>query len=230
MSETTEAQKTETPAAKSGKSVELGGLFAFKVGMSTVFNESGEAIPVTVLKYEPWIVSALKTQEKHGYTAVQIACRPQRASRATKASTNQFKSAGFENGAKLVRELRQDMPEGVEVGQRVEISSLKKGDLVKVTGTSRGRGFSGVVRRWDFAGGPATHGSGFHRKPGSVGNRTWPGRVIAGKRMAGHYGAETATVANLEIVDVLADESVLLIKGAVPGHRNALVELTKTEV
>lgn len=230
MSETTEAQTTETPTTKGGKTVELGGLFAFKVGMSTIFNESGEAIPVTVLKYEPWIVSALKTQEKHGYSAVQIACRPQRASRATKASTNQFKAAGFENGAKLVREMRQDKTDGIEVGQHVEINSLKKGDLVKCVGTSRGRGFSGVVRRWAFAGGPATHGSGFHRKPGSVGNRTWPGRVIAGKRMAGHYGAETATIANLEIVEVLVEESVLLVKGAVPGHRNGLVQLTKTKV
>ncbi|MGE0761828.1 MAG: 50S ribosomal protein L3 [Bdellovibrionales bacterium] len=220
MSETQETKKD-------GKSIQLGGLFAFKVGMSTVFNDKGEAVPVTVLKYEPWIVSALKTKEKHGYAAVQVACRPARASRGTKAGAAQLKGAGFENGAKFVRELRQTLPEGVEVGQRVEIDSLKKGDTVKVTGTSRGRGFSGVVRRWSFAGGPATHGSGFHRKPGSVGNRTWPGRVIAGKRMAGHYGAETSTVLNLEIVDVLPDESVLLIKGAVPGHRNSLVQLTK---
>lgn len=219
--------ETQQETKQDGKTIQLGGLFAFKVGMSTVFNEKGEAVPVTVLKYEPWIVSELKTQEKHGYTAVQIACRPAKASRSTKAGTTHLKKAGFENGAKFVREVRQALPEGTEVGQRVDIGSLKKGDVVKVTGVSRGRGFSGVVRRWAFAGGPATHGSGFHRKPGSVGNRTQPGQVLPGKRMAGHYGAENITVSGLEIVDVLPKESVLLVKGAVPGHRNTLIELTK---
>lgn len=219
-----ETQKTDNA---SSKSVQLNGLFAFKVGMSTIFNDKGEAVPVTVLKYEPWVVSAVLTQQKNGYEAVQLACRPRKSSQATKAQSQQLKAAGYENGAKLVREIRQALPEGVEVGQSLDLESVKKGDSVKVTGTSKGRGFSGVVRRWNFAGGPATHGSGFHRKPGSVGNRTWPGRVIAGKRMAGHYGAETVTTLNLEIVDVLPEESVLLIKGAVPGHRNSLVQLMK---
>jgi large subunit ribosomal protein L3 len=98
---------------------------------------------------------------------------------------------------------------------------------VKVTGRSRGRGFAGVVQRWNFNGGPATHGSGFHRKPGSVGNRTEPGRVMPGKRMAGHFGDETNTIRNIEIVDVMADEGVILVKGSVPGHRNSLIRLMK---
>lgn len=207
--------------------VKLNGLFAFKVGMSTVYNDSGEVVPVTVLRYEPWIVSQIKTKEKDGYEAVQLACRPARSSRAKNSLKTQLKAAGFENGAKLVREMRQDLPEGISVGQRLDLESLTKGDRVKVTGTSRGRGFSGVVRRWNFAGGPATHGSGFHRKPGSIGNRTWPGRVIPGKRMAGHYGNEATTVRNLEIVDVIPSENVVLVKGAVPGHRNSIVELVK---
>lgn len=219
-----ETQNTENAAAKS---VQLNGLFAFKVGMSTIFDDKGEAIPVTVLKYEQWVVSAILTQKNNGYEAVQMACRPRKATQALKAQAQQLKGAGYENGAKLVREIRQTLPEGVEVGQAIDLESIKKGDSVKVTGTSKGRGFSGVVRRWNFAGGPATHGSGFHRKPGSVGNRTWPGRVIAGKRMAGHYGAETVTTLNLEIVDVLPEENVLLVKGAVPGHRNSLVQLMK---
>ncbi len=221
MSETNETQTQDA------KSVQLNGLFAFKVGMSTMYDDKGEAVPVTVLKYEPWVVSAVRTPEKNGYAAVQIACRPQRAARATKAGTAAMKAAGFENGAKLVREIRQTLPEGVSVGQNVEIGSLKKGDQVKVTGTSRGRGFSGVVRRWSFAGGPATHGSGFHRKPGSVGNRTEPGRVMPGKKMAGHYGNEVVTVKNLQILDVLPEENVVLVRGSVPGHRNSLVQLMK---
>lgn len=207
--------------------VKLNGLFAFKVGMSTVYNDSGEVVPVTVLRYEPWIVSQIKTKERDGYEAVQLACRPARSSRAKNSLKTQLKAAGFENGAKLVREMRQDLPEGISVGQRLDLESLTKGDRVKVTGTSRGRGFSGVVRRWNFAGGPATHGSGFHRKPGSIGNRTWPGRVIPGKRMAGHYGNEATTVRNLEIVDVIPSENVVLVKGAIPGHRNSIVELVK---
>ena len=221
MAENQEKAKSE------GKTVQLNGLFAFKVGMSTVFNDSGEAIPVTVLRYEPWVVSAVKSKDKEGYSAIQLACKPQRASRATQPNSAQFKKAGFENGAKLVREMRVNIPDGIEIGMTVDLESLKKGDVLKVTGTSRGRGFSGVVRRWSFAGGPATHGSGFHRKPGSIGNRTWPGRVIAGKRMAGHYGAEAITVANLSVVDVIPSENVVLVKGAIPGHRNSLVKLMK---
>lgn len=214
-------------AKDSKKGVELNGLFAFKVGMSSTFDEKGEYVPVTVLRYEPWIVSQLMTQEKNGYAAVQLACRPQKASRATQGKSGHLKLAGFENGAEFVREIRQSLPEGIEVGQKVALTSLKKGDVVKVSGKTRGRGFSGVVRRWSFAGGPATHGSGFHRKPGSVGNRTWPGRVIAGKRMAGQYGNETITVLNLQIVDVIPEENVVLVRGAVPGHRNSLVQLMK---
>lgn len=218
---------SEAKEKSDSKAVMLNGLLAFKVGMSTVFNDAGEAVPVTVLKYEPWVVSEVKTKEKHGYEAVQLACGAQRATRSTKAMSSSLKKSGFEHGAKKVQEFRQDLPEGIEVGQRVEINSLKKGDVVKVTGTSRGRGFMGVVRRWAFAGGPATHGSGFHRKPGSVGCRTQPGQVLPGKKMAGHWGAETVTVKNLKIVDVIAEENVVLVAGAVPGHRHSLVKLVK---
>ncbi|MFT3724505.1 MAG: 50S ribosomal protein L3, partial [Hyphomonadaceae bacterium] len=111
--------------------------------------------------------------------------------------------------------------------RKLAIDSLKKGDVVKATGLSRGRGFQGPVRRWNFNGGPATHGSGFHRRPGSVGNRTWPGRVMPGKRMAGQWGNETATIRGLKIVDVLPEENVVLVRGSVPGSRNTLICLTK---
>src|SRR5512135_1305214 len=133
----------EKAAAKSDdKSVALTGLYAFKVGMTTLFDDNGESVPVTVLKYEPWIVSQVKTKEKDGYTAVQIACRPKRAMRTPSAEAKRMQKAGFEHGAQYVREIRQELPEGVEVGQRVDVGSLKKGDTVKVTGQSRGRGFS----------------------------------------------------------------------------------------
>lgn len=223
MSEQQETQETNT-----ANGVELGGLYAFKVGMSAVFNEQGERIPVTVLKYEQMVVSQLKTVDKDGYAAVQVAFVPSRASQVTNADKKRLTAAGFENGAKFVRELRLDeMPEGLSIGQKIALESLKAGDTVRLTAKSRGRGFSGAVRRWNFNGGPASHGSGFHRKPGSVGNRTWPGRVIPGKKMAGHFGDETVTVKNVEVVNVIPEESVLLVKGAVPGARNSLVRLMK---
>lgn len=219
------SEEVTTPSEK--QAVQLNGLYAFKVGMATVFDDRGESIPVTVLKVESWKVSQVKTKELDGYSAVQIACRPKRAGRTTEAERNHLKGAGFENGAMYVREIRQEIPAGATVGMTVDLETLKKGDKVKVTAPSRGRGFCGVVRRWSFAGGPATHGSGFHRKPGSVGNRTWPGRVMPGKRMAGHYGDETTTVRNIQVVDVIPEESVVLVKGAVPGARNTLVKLMK---
>lgn len=219
MSETTE--KTEAAS----DAVELNGLFTFKVGMSAIFEE-GERIPVTILKYEPMVVSQVKTKESDGYSSVQVAFVPSRASRVTGAQKKKLGKAGFENGARFVRELRANEV-SAQVGQKVALTSIKKGDTVKLTSKSRGRGFSGAVERWNFNGGPATHGSGFHRRPGSVGNRTWPGRVIPGKRMAGQYGDETTTIKKVEVVDVIAEENVVLVRGSVPGARNSLVRLMK---
>ena len=196
---------------------------------STIYKD-GVATPVTVLRYEPLIISQVKTEETDGYQAVQIAGSPKRAVRTGKAEKGHLKGAGFENGAYIVKEARQSVPEGATVGQKILISSLSEGDLVKITARSKGRGFAGTMKRFDFGGGPASHGSGFHRRPGSAGNRTWPGRVIPGKRMPGHYGNKNITVRNLKVVEVNADENVLFIKGAVPGARNTLVQLTKEAV
>ncbi len=221
--------RTETniaPSQGSSAKVQLKGLIAFKVGMTSVFGESGKVIPVTVLRYEPLVVSQVKRKETDGYEAVQVATHPRQSS---KALAGHLKKGGFENGARYTREIRQEVPAEVSLGNQVDLQSLKKGDLVSLTSNSRGKGFSGVVRRWNFAGGPASHGSGFHRKPGSVGNRTWPGRVMPGKRMAGHYGNEKVTVRNLEVIEILNEENVVLVKGAVPGSRNSLVTIMKVE-
>lgn len=211
--------------SKSG-GLKLNGLFAFKEGMATIYNDQGEAIPVTVLRYEPMIVSQIKTQEKDGYEAIQVACRVKKAKNSSASEVGHLKKAGLESGAQYVREIRQSVG-GAQLGAQVSIESLQPGDSVNLTGTSKGHGFTGVMKRWNFAGGPASHGSKFHRRPGSSGNRTWPGRVMPGKKFPGHYGDETITVKNVQVIKVIASENVLMVKGPVPGARNSLVRLVK---
>jgi large subunit ribosomal protein L3 len=226
-----EATKTgvESPNENtaSGEGLKLNGLFAFKEGMSTIYNEQGEAVPVTVLRYEPWIISQIKTNDKDGYEAIQVACHPKKAKNSNMSEKGHLAKAGFENGAQYVKELRQTLPAGASLGSQVSIDSLAKGDFVKITSKSKGKGFAGSVKRWGFAGGPATHGSHFHRRPGSSGNRTWPGRVMPGKKFPGQLGNENVTVKNVEIIEINAADSVLLVKGPVPGARNTLVKLVR---
>lgn len=222
MSEETQ-NKTLTKAP-----VKLRGLYAFKEGMATVFSELGEAVPVTVLRFEPWVVSQVKRTESDGYEGVQLACRPKSAKNSSAASAGHMKKAAWESGASLIREIRQQV-DGVEVGMPVDIHTLAKADKVKITARSKGRGFAGSVKRFNFGGGPASHGSKFHRQPGSSGNRTWPGRVMPGKKFPGHLGDETVSVKSAEIVDVLPEEGVILVRGPVPGARQSLVRLLKLE-
>ncbi|PWU20195.1 MAG: 50S ribosomal protein L3 [Bdellovibrio sp.] len=207
--------------------VKLTGLFAFKEGMTTYYNEAGEAVPVTVLRFEPWVVTQLKTREKEGYEAVQVACRAKSAKNSNSAEKSRLKAAGFENGAYFIKEIRQEIPQGISVGQKVSLESLAAGEKVKITGTSKGHGFTGSQKRFNFAGGPAAHGSKFHRRPGSSGNRTWPGRVMPGKKFPGHYGDETVSVKNVQVIKVLLDDGVVLVKGPVPGARNSLLRLMR---
>ncbi len=223
-----EEQTTKEPPKEAESSeLKLDGIYAFKAGMSAVYNEAGESIPVTVLRYEPWIVSQLKTKESDGYSAVQIACRPKKVSRTSKAQKSHLKQAGFENGAYFVREVRCELPEGVDVGQKVSINSVTAGDTVRLTSKSKGRGFTGVMKRHGFAGGPASHGSGFHRRPGSIGNCEFPGRVMPGRKMPGQFGNVVVTVKNVKIVEIIPEENVILVKGPVPGAKNNIVKIVK---
>lgn len=208
-------------------SVKLSGIILFKEGMSTIFDSSGEAVPVTVLRYEPWVVSQVKSNERDGYSAVQLACEPLKEKNSNLAMNGHLKGAGFPTGARFLKELRLKEAEVASVGDVLSIESVSKGDFVKMTSRSKGKGFAGSVKRWNFAGGPASHGSKFHRRPGSSGNRTWPGRVMPGKRFPGHLGDETVTVRNIQVVDVLPEQNVVLVKGPVPGSRNSLVRLIK---
>lgn len=222
------SEATEQAATPASNDVKLDGLFAFKLGMSSVYSEEGKAVPVTVLKLEPWTVTQVKTQEKDGYNAVQMTYFGKKAHKTPKAQLGHFKKAGGEQGAKVCREVRmKDLPEGVTAGQSVSFDSLAKGDVVKLTAKSKGRGFAGSMKRWDFAGGPASHGSSVHRRPGSQGMCTFPGMVMPGKKNAGHFGDEVVSVRNVKIVDVNPQDGVILIKGPVPGGRNGLVRLLK---
>ena len=228
-----ENQETQTNEAQKNEA-RLNGLFAFKVGMSAVYGEAGEAIPVTVLRVEKTYVSQIKTPEKDGYNAVQVAIAPRagkkKAEKFSKSEKGHLKGTPAENGAHFLREMRQAAPAGLAVGQLVSIHSIQKGDIVSLTAKSKGHGFAGAVKRYNFGGGPASHGSKFHRQPGSSGNRTWPGRVMPGKRWPGHWGDETVTLRNVKVIDVIPEENVVLVKGSVPGARNGFVSLVKTEV
>lgn len=233
MSENQETATTEHTADAApveqtkSDALKLHGLFAHKVGMTSIYDEQGNMTSVTVLKFDPWFVSQIKTMQKDGYEAVQLASSPKKSVLTSNAEKVRMKKAGFENGAHFVKEIRQALPEGVKVGQKIDIASLVKGDVVKITSKSKGKGFQGSMKRHNFQGGPATHGSHFHRQPGSSGNRTWPGRVMPGKKFPGHLGDENITVKSVKIVEVLAEEGLLLVKGPVPGSRNTLVKLMK---
>lgn len=220
-------QETTEAAASSSSDLKLDGIYAFKMGMMTVYGEDGSVIPVTALKYDPMVVSQVKTKEKDGYEAVQVAFKPKPARTSNAAELALYRKAGFENSAYFAKEIRQDLPEGVSVGQKVSIDSIEKGARVRLVAASKGRGFAGAMKRHNFAGGPGAHGSKFHRKPGSMGMRTWPGRVLKGKKLPGHFGDEQTTVKNVQVVDVIPNENVILVKGAVPGAMNTLVRLMK---
>jgi large subunit ribosomal protein L3 len=223
-------QQTVDTTGTAANTCMLDSMFLFKVGMTTYFDEKGDAQAATLLRYEPWVVSQIKTKDTDGYEAVQLACRPKKAKNSNKATAKHLGKSGFENAAFFMRELRDVKADGAVVGAKVALDSIKTGDFVKVTSISKGKGFAGVMKRWNMAGGPETHGSGFHRRPGSSGNRTWPGRVMPGKKFPGHLGAETVSLKNVKVLDVIASDNVIVVKGPVPGSVDTLVRLTKTKV
>ncbi len=193
------------------------GLIGRKVGMTRVFTEDGVSIPVTVVEVEANRVSQVKTLETDGYAAIQVTAGSKKANRVNKAEAGHFAKAGVEAGRGLW-EFRLENGEEFAVGAELTVELFNETKKVDVTGTSKGKGFQGAVKRWNFRTQDMTHGNSLsHRAPGSIGKCQTPGRVFKGKKMAGHMGAERVTTQNLEIVRVDAERNLLLIKGAVPG-------------
>ena len=192
-------------------------LLGRKVGMTRIYNEDGSATPVTVLEMTPNKVSQVKSLEVDGYTAVQLVAGSKKASRVNKAQAGHFSKANVEAGSQ-VGESRVANIEDFELGSEVKVDIFEEGQLVDVTGVSKGKGFAGVLKRYNFAGKDATHGNSInHRTPGSIGQNQTPGRVFKGKKMTGHMGDVKTTTQNLTVVRVDLDKNLLLIQGAVPG-------------
>ena len=199
------------------------GLVGRKVGMTRIFTEDGVSIPVTVIEVEANRVTQVRSVETDGYNAIQVTTGAKKASRVTKPEAGHFAKAGVEAGRGLW-EFRLNNGETFTVGSELKVDLLADVKLVDVTGTSKGKGFAGTVKRWNFRTQDMTHGNSLsHRVPGSIGQNQTPGRVFKGKKMAGHMGAERVTTQNLELVRVDAERNLLLIKGAVPGATNGNV-------
>jgi len=201
------------------------GLLGKKIGMTRIYSEEGRAIPVTALQMGPCVVLQKKTVETDGYNAIQLGFDSKKESRMTKPEAGLFKAAakgGFYN----IKEFRVADPDQYEIGQAITIEDLfKVGDLVDVRGASKGRGFQGVMKRYNFRGGNKTHGSMFHRAPGSIGCSAWPSRVIKGKKMPGHMGNENLTKKNVIVIDIRSEDNVILVKGSVPGAKQGVLQV-----
>ena len=208
------------------------GLLGRKLGMTQIFDEEGRAVPVTVIQAGPCVVVQTRTEERDGYRAVQVGFGEIKPKRVNKPMAGHFRKAGVQP-VRVLREFRLDdagdepLP---EVGQQLTVELFKAGEYVDVTGTSKGKGFLGPVARHGFGRGPMSHGSKYHRGPGSLAPSTFPGRVFKGRKMAGRAGGERVTVRGLQVVRVDPERNLLLIKGAVPGPRGGIVAIRKTNV
>jgi large subunit ribosomal protein L3 len=197
------------------------GIIGRKMGMTQIFSDDGEAVPVTIIEAEPSVVIQKKTRDKDGYDAIQLGFGRVKQKNVTKPLQGHFKKA--DKGIfRLLREFRT-ASDVYELGQELKVDLFKAGDYVDVSGTSKGKGFAGVMKRHGFSGGRATHGSMFHRAPGSIGASADPSRVFKGKKLPGHMGSERVTTQNVMVWAVRPEQNLILVKGPVPGGRNGIV-------
>ena len=204
------------------------GLIGKKIGMTQTFDDKGNVIPVTVIEAGPCTVIQMKTVEKDGYSAVQIGLVEDKEHKSNKPMAGHLKKAGV-NAAKIIREFHFDEGSDVKEGSQFFADIFNEGDKVSVVGISKGKGFAGVVKRWGFHGGRRTHGSMFHRRPGSTGASAYPSHVFKGKKLPGHMGDDRVTVRNLKVIQVEKDKNLLVISGAVPGASGGYVLIKKID-
>lgn len=202
-------------------------ILAKKIGMTQIFDEAGKVVPVTVLEAGPMVVTQVRTIENDGYEAVQVGYQDKKEKHTTKPLQGHFSKAGV-TPKRIVREYKLEDAANYTVGQEIKADIFVAGDKVDVQGTTKGKGFAGGIKRHGFSRGPMAHGSKYHRSSGSLGAATSPGRVFKGKGLPGHMGAVTVTVQNLVVVRVDADKNLLLVKGAVPGPKGAVLSVKET--
>ena len=205
----------------------MAGLIGKKIGMTRIFDDEGVAVAVTVVEAGPCPVLQIKTAETDGYSAVQLGFGAQKDKRASKAEKGHAAKAGVDVAPSLVREFDISDDDAYEIGQAITVEVFEAGDTITVVGTTKGKGFQGVVKRWGFAGRPASHGHSMSRNPGSIGPGTDPSRVIKGKKLPGRMGGVRATISNLKVVRVDLERNLLFIRGGVPGSRNSYLLIQK---
>ncbi len=199
-----------------------------KIGMTQIFDEEGKVIPVTVIEAGPCVVAQVKSVETDGYNAIQLGFGEVKESKVNRPEKGHFAKANIA-AKKHLREFRVDEVESYKVGDEIKADTFEKGDKIDVQGTSKGKGFQGVIKRHGQSRGPMGHGSMYHRRPGSMGPTSTPGRVFKGKKLPGHMGVQTITIQNLDVVAVDMDKNVILVKGSVPGVKGAILKI-KTSV
>ncbi|QGU96495.1 50S ribosomal protein L3 [Clostridium bovifaecis] len=198
-----------------------------KLGMTQVFDESGKVIPVTVVEAGPCVVTQKKTEEKDGYNAIQVGFENIREKLVNKPKKGHFAKAGV-SAKRIVKEFRLENIEGYEVGSEIKADIFEAGEKVDVSGVSKGKGFQGTIKRWNFSRGPMSHGSKYHRGVGSMGASSDPSRTFKNKKMPGHMGHRNTTVLNLEVVKIMPEKNVILIKGGIPGPNKGYVVIRNT--
>jgi len=200
------------------------GLIGKKLGMTSIYDEDGVAVPVTVIEAGPCVVVQLKDSDKDGYSAVQLGFEDQKEQRLNKPDLGHFKKAGVD-AKRILKEFRLEQAAEVAVGDVIDANAFAEVSYVDIIATGKGRGFQGVVKRYDFGGGRASHGGGWVRRPGSIGMCEHPGRVFKGKKMPGHMGSKRVTTQNLKVVQVRPEENLILVKGSVPGANGGIVTI-----
>lgn len=207
------------------------GLLGTKLGMTQIFNDAGVKIPVTLIEAGPCCVIQLKTADRDGYVSVQIGYGKRNPKRVKKSERGHSKKANVVP-PRILREFKvfktKGKDEEITLGSLIDVSIFEEGELVDIAGTTKGRGFAGVVKRYNFGGGPASHGSSTHRAPGAIGQCAWPGKVVKGKKMPGHMGNKRRTMQKLKVFKVDVEKNLLIIKGSIPGPNGRVVEIIKS--